>query len=222
MIALRGDEDAGPLRKFADKGGGHRNLGLLDIVGPAFGRPMEIDHDRERSGGSNFLRGIDLIDDISMRSAHPAVGKVLLVLSEEWVGLEREKPAQGKQDQEEGMRGHHSRVWSGRMTGSSGPHQTEKPAIPVRENSDHAGDRGFPGGSRTEGPGEPVRSQRFLEEELACLWQKWPGDDDAAIGENTEGWVGKERERICASALAYEGPVDGEIVISSPAVHEVQ
>ena len=106
VIALRSNEDAGPLREVAHEGGGYRNLGLLDIVGPAFGRPVEIDDDRERGGRPELLRGIDLVDDISVRSAHPAVGKVLLVLSEEWVGVERENSGQGQQDQEEGMRGH--------------------------------------------------------------------------------------------------------------------
>ena len=104
----------------------------------------------------------------------------------------------------------------------SGAHQPEKSVISARDNTCHVGDRGFPERSWAEGPGEPIRSRRFLKEELACLWQKWPGNDDAAIGKKVEGWVGRDREGICASAPAREGPVDGEIVITSPAIDEVQ
>ena len=117
--------------------------------------------------------------------------------------MEGENPDQGKQPQEEADgRDSHIRAWNRSMAPGSGAHQPEKPAIPDRDNAYHIEARGFQDGSGTEGPGELVRSRRFLEEKLACFWQEGPGDGDAAVGQDVEGWVGKGREGICASAPA--------------------
>ena len=99
---MRGDQNAGPLFEVLDEGDRDGDLGLPDVVSPALCGTVQVNHDRERSAGSDVLRGVDLVENSAVGASNPAARKVLSVLAEEGVGRKRRR---GTEREEEGKKG---------------------------------------------------------------------------------------------------------------------